>query len=105
MKFCPKCGSLLLPKKENGKKILKCNCGYKNKKGEKIELKEKFDTSKNKIETIEEEVEAMPLTDAECPKCGHKKAYYWMVQTRSSDEAPTKFFKCEKCKKVWRDYD
>jgi len=27
--FCPKCGSLLLPKKEGSKKILACSCGYK----------------------------------------------------------------------------
>ena len=41
----------------------------------------------------------------ECPKCRHKKAYYWTVQTRAGDEAETKFLKCEKCSHTWRDYD
>jgi len=102
MMFCPKCGSILKPKKE--KKTLVCSCGYESKKGEKIELKEKFKEKKD-VETIEEEVEVYPITDdAECPKCGHNKAYYWEVQTRSSDEPATEFFKCEKCKHKWRKY-
>ena len=46
----------------------------------------------------------MPLTDEECPKCKHGKAYYWLVQTRAGDEPETRFFRCEKCKHTWRDY-
>ena len=34
----------------------------------------------------------------------YKKSYFWMMQTRGSDEPETKFYKCEKCKHVWRDY-
>ena len=45
-----------------------------------------------------------PITNEKCPKCGHGKAYYAMVQTRAADEPETKFFKCEKCKHRWRDY-
>ncbi len=103
MRFCPKCGSILIPKKEGKKKILSCSCGYKEKT-EKLELKEKI-KKKKEIEAIEEEIEVYPLTDdVECPKCKHNKAYYWEVQTRASDEPATKFLKCEKCKHTWRDY-
>lgn len=57
------------------------------------------------MDVVEKEVEAYPLTEAECPSCGHRKAYFWTVQTRSSDEPETKFFKCEQCKHTWRDYN
>src|SRR3989338_2019843 len=104
MMFCPKCGSILGPKKVGGKTVMGCSCGYINRKPEKLEIKE-FIKDKEEIVPVEEEVEVHPLTDdAECPKCGHTKAYYWEVQTRASDEPATKFLKCEKCKHIWRDY-
>ena len=53
---------------------------------------------------LEEDTESHPLSDAECPKCGHNKAYFWLQQTRAGDEPETKFMKCEKCKHTWRDY-
>ncbi|GAI81579.1 unnamed protein product, partial [marine sediment metagenome] len=34
----------------------------------------------------------------------NEKAYFWSVQTRSGDEAETKFFKCTKCEFTWREY-
>ena len=104
MMFCPKCGSILIPTKDGNKVIMKCSCGYSNKQNQPINIKEVIN-DKKKIEAVEEEVEVHPLTnEAECPKCGHKKAYYWEVQTRASDEPATKFLKCEKCKHIWRDY-
>ena len=42
---------------------------------------------------------------AECPKCGHRTAYFWLVQTRAGDEPETKFLRCEKCGHTWRDYN
>jgi len=102
--FCPKCGSLMKPKKVKGKKIMECSCGYRSKKVEKAELKETMD-KKESVEVVEKEQEALPLVEKECPKCGHKKAYFWEVQTRASDEPATQFFKCEKCKHTWRHYD
>ncbi|MCK4521659.1 MAG: transcription factor S [Nanoarchaeota archaeon] len=102
--FCKKCGSILIPKKEGNKTVLKCSCGYKSKDMETTVLREEV-KKKGKISVVEEEFETMPLTEAECPKCHHKKAYFWEVQTRAADEAPTKFLKCEKCRHIWRDYN
>ena len=99
--FCPKCGSILIPKKEGKNTIMKCSCGYSSK--DKIKLTEVM-KDKKEIEAIEEEIEIHPLTEEECPKCNHRKAYYWEIQTRASDEPATKFLKCEKCKHIWRDY-
>ena len=44
-----------------------------------------------------------PITDAvECPKCGNKQAFWWIVQTDSADEPSTQFFRCTKCNHTWR---
>ena len=42
---------------------------------------------------------------AECPDCGHKKAFFMQIQTRSADEPMTTFYKCcdMKCGHRWRD--
>jgi transcription factor S len=103
MMFCPKCGSLLVPKKESGKKVMHCKCGYNSKNLDTAVLSEKMKANVA-IDVIEKEIEPHPLTKAECGKCKHNKAYFWTVQTRASDEPQTKFFKCEKCEHVWRDY-
>jgi DNA-directed RNA polymerase subunit M len=103
MMFCPKCGGLLLPKKENNRKVMHCKCGYNSKQVETAVLSEKM-REKESISVVEKELEPHPLTQAKCPKCPHRKAYFWTVQTRASDEPETKFLKCEKCEHVWRDY-
>lgn len=96
--FCPKCGSIMITKK--------CSCGYENKDNKNLEIKENVETKMGDLEVVdpEDEEKTMPVTDTECPKCGHDKAYHWEVQTRAGDEPPTKFFKCVKCKHTWRDY-
>ncbi len=96
--FCPKCGSIMLTKK--------CSCGHVAKEVPTIQIKEKKEEKKNNtgVVDVEQEEKTMPVTDAECPKCGNKKAYFWEVQTRAGDEPPTKFLKCVKCKHIWRDY-
>ena len=104
MMFCPKCGIILLPKKDN-KKELSCSCGYSTKKKEDLILKEKMIyQKKDKIEVVDKKIETLPKEKEECPKCGHNEAYFWTVQTRSSDEAETRFFKCTKCDHTWRKY-
>lgn len=103
--FCPKCGSILRPKLKAGARIMGCSCGYEEKKA-KFTIREAKREKEADIEVVEKEEERhLPLTDALCQKCGHGKARYWLVQTRAGDEAETKFYKCEKCRHVWREYD
>jgi transcription factor S len=101
MEFCEKCGGII--KVENGKAIC-ASCGYKPKKKIKIESHETIEKTES-IEVIDEEADnTYPIVQIDCPKCKHKKAYFWTTQTRSSDEPETKFYKCEKCKYTWRKY-
>ena len=101
MQFCPRCKSLLRPKMDKGKKVMGCSCGYAAQ-GASSTISEKVKAQKE-IHVVEE-VETKPLVDAQCPKCTHTKAYFWSIQTRSSDEPETRFFKCQKCKHTWREY-
>lgn len=96
--FCPKCGSILMPKKGG----LRCACGYKQE-GKMTLTEEKRSKETIGTEVIEDK-ENLPLVEADCDKCGHKKAYYWTKQTRAGDEPETRFFKCEKCSHTWREY-
>ena len=98
--FCKKCGSLLIPKK--GEKTVVCSCGFKTSDIEDMKLTEST-KKKDDIVVVDKDFETAPLTEEECPKCGHRKAFYWLLQTRAADEAETKFLKCEKCKHTWRD--
>ena len=109
MKFCEKCGSTLqneLTKTDDKTElILKCyKCGWKTKpdsnKPEKTVIE-----NKEQIEVIDEKDKGdMPTAEVNCPKCSNRKAYWWMVQTRSGDEPTTQFFRCLKCKHTWRQY-
>jgi DNA-directed RNA polymerase subunit M len=104
--FCPKCGALLVPKKQKSKRVMACPaCKYVDKKAEGMSMVDTMD-EKNDVEIVDEQqdMETLPEIKEKCPKCGNEKARYWVVQTRASDEAPTKFIKCEKCAHTWRDY-
>ena len=101
MQFCPRCGSVLIQKKKN----FGCpHCNYTTKEKLKIEVKEKLG-EKQKISVIKDkDVDVLPTVEAECAKCGNKEAHFWTSQTRSGDEAETKFFRCKKCRHTWREY-
>ena len=104
--FCPSCGSILIPKSGRGGKIkIACSgCNYISKDKGKIVMKEESPISDKGLEIVDRRVETDPKTDAECPKCGHGEAYYYMVQTRAGDEPETTFLKCVKCNHKWRSY-
>ena len=102
MKFCPECGKILIPRNNR----LKCECGYEEEISEEdIEKEYQFEGKRKKemnvIVTDNNNV-ALPTTTITCYKCGGTKGYWWTVQTRSADEAPTNFIRCAKCGNTWR---
>lgn len=103
--FCPKCKSILLPKKKGSKVQMVCSgCGLVSQEGKTV-ISEKITAKRDDVEVVHKETEPLPTTDVICPKCGNKKAYYWFLQTRASDEPETQFLKCTACKHQWRVYD
>ncbi|MFW9923833.1 MAG: transcription factor S [Candidatus Thorarchaeota archaeon] len=112
MDFCETCGSMLQPVKKDGKVIMICpKCGVGEKelsKNDKLLTQEIKHTVKDKMVVIEnpDELNTMPTKPMHCPKCKKvQETQYWTVQTRSGDEAPTRFYRCIKCKQTWREYD
>jgi len=105
--FCPKCGGLLIPKSDKGKKRMACSkCKYVDKESKtETKFRESIEHGAS-VEVVDtnQTLETLPKVEAECPKCKHDKAYFWTVQTRAADEPETKFYKCEKCGHTWRDY-
>lgn len=101
MEFCDKCKSILIVK--DGKTVCAA-CGTKSNKKAKLEASEKI--IKHDIVAVIKEGDdnTYPIVDMECPECKNKKCYFWTVQTRSSDESETKFYRCVKCQHTWRKY-
>lgn len=102
--FCPKCGSLLIPKKDGNKKVLACSCGYATAAIEQTKIKEEVEKEEAEMDVVDKDHEHLPVMEADCEKCGNGKAYYWLSQTRAGDEPETKFLRCTKCRHTWRDY-
>jgi len=103
----------MYPMKEGDKTILKCRrCGHIKDSTEEIDKDSYRITTeirhsvKDKIEVVKvtDDINTMPKIRTECPKCGHKEAVYWQLQTRSADEGMTTFYRCIKCKYTWRAY-
>ena len=105
MEFCPKCGAMMLPKEG----VLTCNsCGYSedlsNEEEYAISRKKELEEVEDTVKMLGDDVDIRPTTREICPECGNDEAYYDLKQTRSADEAPTRFFTCTKCKHSWREY-
>ncbi len=112
MKFCPRCGAMMIPRRKGGKLVYVCpNCGYEEEAQSNISPLRISRTiqhsEKDKIVVIEDdEPKGLPkIKGVRCPRCGNDEAYYWVVQTRSADEPSTRFYKCTKCGYVWREYE
>ena len=101
MEFCPKCGAVLVQKRKNDG----CpRCSYAAKGRTKIKTSEKVEGKKQIVVIKGKGEEINPIVNEKCKECGNDEAYFWTVQTRSSDESETKFFKCTKCGATRRDY-
>ncbi len=62
--------------------------------------------AEHEIAIIDEDVSAgLPTAKVRCPECGNNVAHWWLRQLRSADESETRFYRCTKCKKTWREYD
>ena len=101
MEFCERCRGMIVVKDN---KTVCASCGLKLKKRPKLKTSEKIE-EKDTVAVIKGgQDEVYPIIEMKCPQCKNKKCYFWTLQTRSSDESETKFYKCTKCKHTWRVY-
>jgi len=98
--FC-KCGGLLVP--VDG--VMTCRkCGSEQAKAKQSSALLKTAHADEKVIVLETNESNLPSIEHECEKCGNAIAYYWFIQTRASDEPPTRFFRCTKCGHTCREY-
>jgi len=103
LEFCPKCKSIMI---YNKNKAICRKCGYEKeaKSDERIVVVSRGD--RGEVPVIEgENIKTLPTTNAICPACGNREAFWWLRQLRSADESEVRFFRCTKCGKTWREYD
>ena len=103
--FCPNDKAMMRP--VNG--VLTCpKCGAtKQSQAGQMVVKGKAvdDVRKSVMEDAANKMDLLPTTEEYvCEKCGNGKAYYFMRQTRSADEATTRFLECTTCGYKWREY-
>lgn len=103
MKFCPSCEIRL---KKDGSGLSCPECGYVAgaDKAAKV-VEEASGTPEFNVFDKNDVNETLPTIQILCEKCGHNEAVWWMLQTRSADEATTQFYRCAKCSHTWRNYD
>lgn len=102
--FCPVCRSLMMPKE--GRFFCR-KCGeFREVQGQgQSNVVTAAKQEGKEIVLLEGNVETLPrTTDVECPKCGTREAWWFLRQTRKSDEAETMFLECVKCRHRWRRY-
>lgn len=100
MAFCGNCKSLVYPA---GGKLVCRKCGWTSDGPTKSSVLRSEASGRERV-VQEEKLEARPLQSVTCPKCGHDRAYFHLMQTRRSDEPPTQINECAKCGHSWRDY-
>ena len=108
MRFCEKCGNMLVVEKKRKNSYLvcrKCHRVYKTK-GEKFRISSAVTEGKKRVIVMSEkdQFSELPKTRIMCTKCENMESYWWMQQTRSADEPPTMFYRCTKCGYSWRSY-
>ena len=102
MRFCDKCGTMMRGK---AGKLVCPSCGASVDAESSIKRKVEHKPDEEiVVRSANEDLAILPKVKALCPECGHKEAAYWFEQTRSADEAPTRFYRCLKCRNTWREY-
>jgi len=99
----------MIAERSRGKLRYVCRkCGYvlRGKKIVSTSISEKLETGEEKVPVLTEKdaFEQFPKTKIICPECENNEAYWFMQQTRSGDEPPTRFYCCTKCGHKWREY-
>ena len=103
MKFCERCGGLLLPKKIEDKQVLFCNACGGFAESPEYKIVDRFE-EKEGVPIIEGGIATLPTAHTRCPSCGNDTAFWWIRQTRRADEPPTRFHRCTRCGHTWREY-
>lgn len=103
--FCPSCKALLRPV-DNALKCPRCEYTQEIVRKGKAPAEKKRTLAEDLADVpVFSDLDTMPIDEhIMCPKCQNQGAYWHLRQTRSADEATTRFYRCTKCKHSWREY-
>ena len=110
MDFCPKCGTRLRPTASSV-------ALYCRKCHEEFVLSSRVERlSANRMDTRlkdivfaindqEAQLDVLPTTRVECPKCAHDRAYYRTLEIwdDDGDTMDIQIYRCTKCNRTWRE--
>lgn len=103
MLFCPTCANLLLIEQSSNEYRFFCKtCPYIFPVQYKIE--NKVHLKRKQVDDVlggKDSWANVAQTDARCPNCPNRKAFFKQIQMRSADEPMTEFYKCTQCSHLW----
>jgi DNA-directed RNA polymerase subunit M len=106
MKFCPECDAFCMTD-TTMQRYFCSKCGWTETLEEiRIISRNSNKKSDDKIIVVgkkERKISTLPKTKIKCPKCDNNEAFWWMIQTRGTDEPTTQFLRCTKCNNTWRE--
>ena len=104
--FCPRCANLcLLRQDHDGTKLWCRTCPYVYRVLQRYASKG-APLKKKQMQDVLGGADAwkdVATTDARCPACSCKLAYFRQMQIRSADEPMTTFYKCVDCGAQWKE--
>jgi len=97
LKFCPKCGDVLIPGKKGDKFFANCEkCGF-SKEVKRLRTRENFEPKIKIGEGVNKEKNPFATYFNKCQKCGYDKAQIIDMGVFYSDEDNLIMLKCGKC--------
>ena len=97
LEFCPKCGNLLIPRREGDKFYGECEkCNF-SKELKVLKTMENLEPKKKIGKGIRKEENPFATYSSKCPKCGYGKAQIIDMGIFYSDEDNLILLKCGRC--------
>lgn len=105
--FCDECGGLMSPADRLTLRCLACSkevqVTERHMSSSSVRSQRCHPTGRERVIIIEDEEPLTATAQISCPKCGHGRAKWWMLQTRKADEPETIFHRCVACGYTWRE--
>ena len=116
--FCPQCGTLSFPNPAGEISCTNYKCGYvgpaniviKGTDGKDVDLSQATSSTETETRVYEvikdsDKIHGVLTTGTYmCPKCDGIEVFFYIEQTRSSDEPETRMLTCKACSHGWREY-
>lgn len=104
MLFCPLCSSMLVVRKNPTGNGLSCRmCRYMYNVSEEMTKTTRMEPKKSDgLVDEDDNLRFVTKCGKKC-ECGSEEVSFVELQTRSADEPMTIFYKCIRCKNVWKE--